>query len=256
MGAFYEAIPDSMIPWLRAQKMFWIATAPLSARGHVNVSPKGGDCFGIPDNRSFWYHDLTGSGNETISHLYENGRVTVMFHAFEGPPRIVRLYGTGSVLESGTAAYDAFVADNKIETCFGSRSIIRVDVHQASSSCGFSVPFYEFKEFRPTLHEHFERKAGKFNAGNEKESMPRYWALKNAWSVDNIPGMKAGLKAGSEESIAPIKKMVGISPPEGYQGAVGQGFTLSQLIFAMLFSASFSVVIVLFADGLSPRSIL
>ncbi|KAK8016121.1 hypothetical protein PG993_014310, partial [Apiospora rasikravindrae] len=252
MGVFYEAIPDSMIPWLRAQKMFWVATAPLSARGHVNVSPKGGDCFGIPDNGSFWYHDLTGSGNETISHLYENGRVTVMFHAFEGPPRIVRLYGTGSVLENGTAEYDAFVADNKIETTFGSRSIIRVDVHQASSSCGFSVPFYDFKEFRPTLNEHFERKAVKFNAGNEKESMPRYWAFKNAWSIDNIPGMKAGLKAGSEEGIAPIKKMVGMSPPKGYQGAVGQGYTLSQLIFAMLFSASISVVLILFADGLLP----
>ncbi|KAK8851720.1 hypothetical protein PGQ11_014199 [Apiospora arundinis] len=257
MGVFYEAIPDSMIPWIRAQKMFWVSTAPLSAQGHVNVSPKGDDkYFGVLDNRTFWYADLTGSGNETISHLYENGRITVMFHAFEGPPRIVRLYGTGSVLESGTAEFDAFVADNKIDKLFGLRSIIRVDIHQAGSSCGFSVPFYEFKEFRPTLNEHFERKAAKFKAGNEKESMPRYWAFKNAWSVDNIPGMKVGLKTGSEEGIAPMKKMVGQPPPKSYQGVAGRGFTFFQLIFAMLFSASLSAVLILFAEELLPKLLL
>ncbi|KAK7985248.1 hypothetical protein PG996_005510 [Apiospora saccharicola] len=256
MGVFYEAIPDSMISWIRAQKMFWVATAPLSARGHVNVSPKGGECFGVPDKHTFWYHDLTGSGNETISHLYENGRVTVMFHAFEGPPRIVRLYGTGSVLESGTPQFDAFVADHKIETVFGTRSIIRVDVHQAGSSCGFSVPFYDFKEFRPTLLEHFERKGEKYAAGNEKESMPRYWAFKNAWSIDNIPGMKIGLKTAAEESIAPMKKWKGLSPPKDFQEASAQGFTLVQLIFAMLFSASVSAILVLFADELLPGSLV
>ena len=83
--------------WIRDQKVFWVATAPLGPGGHVNVSPKGGLYFGLENPKSFWYMDLTGSGNETISHLYEpgNGRITVMFNAFEGAPKIVRLWGQG-----------------------------------------------------------------------------------------------------------------------------------------------------------------
>lgn len=102
MGAFYETIPDSLIKWLLKQKMFWVATAPLGASGHVNVSPKGGDYFGIIDNQTFWYMELTGSGSETLAHLYErgNGRITVMFNSFEGPPNIVRLFGKGMCLHS------------------------------------------------------------------------------------------------------------------------------------------------------------
>lgn len=99
MGVFYETIPDSLIKWLLEQKMFWVATAPLAASGHVNVSPKGGEYFGIIDNQTFWYMELTGSGSETLAHLYErgNGRITVMFNSFEGPPNIVRLWGKGIV---------------------------------------------------------------------------------------------------------------------------------------------------------------
>lgn len=97
MGVFYETIPRSLIPWILDQKLFWVATAPLSASGHVNVSPKGGQYFGVIDERTFWYMDLTGSGNETISHLHEPGneRITILFNAFEGPPRIIRLWGNG-----------------------------------------------------------------------------------------------------------------------------------------------------------------
>ncbi len=97
MGVFYETIPQSLIDWIREQKVFWVATAPLSSSGHVNVSPKGGEYFGVLDEKTFWYHDLTGSGNETISHLLEpnNGRITIMLSAFEGGPKIVRLWGEG-----------------------------------------------------------------------------------------------------------------------------------------------------------------
>jgi hypothetical protein len=98
MGVFYETIPQNLIEWILQQKMFCVATASLSASGHVNVSPKGGPYFGVPDEKTFWYMDLTGSGNETISHLHEpgNGRVTIMFNGFEGPPRIIRLWGLGT----------------------------------------------------------------------------------------------------------------------------------------------------------------
>lgn len=97
MGAFYETIPDSLIKWILTQHVFWIATAPLSGNGHVNLSPKGGKYFGVPDNKTFWYQDLSGSGNETIAHLYEpgNARICVTFNAFDGPPKIVRLWGHG-----------------------------------------------------------------------------------------------------------------------------------------------------------------
>lgn len=97
MGAFYETIPESQIAWIMKQKMFCVATAPLSGSGHVNVSPKGGEYFGVLDPKTFWYMELTGSGSETIAHLHEpgNGRITVMFNAFDGPPRIIRLWGKG-----------------------------------------------------------------------------------------------------------------------------------------------------------------
>src|SRR5688500_17181303 len=110
MVQFFEHIPSSIIAWIRTQKIFWVATAPLSESGHVNVSPKGfedtlhivlNDSEGFGDDavneatkrkatsNAVWYEDLTGSGNETISHIRENGRITVMFTAFEGPPQIV-----------------------------------------------------------------------------------------------------------------------------------------------------------------------
>ena len=108
-------------------------------KGHVNVSPKGGAYFGVLDEKTFWYMDLTGSGNETISHLHEpsNGRITIMLNAYEGPPKILRLWGKGRALENGTKDYDDFIREHKVETLPGSRSIIIVDVHQVGSSCGF-----------------------------------------------------------------------------------------------------------------------
>ena len=98
MGKFYETIPKSLFPWIREQKVFWVASAPLSGNGHVNVSPKGGAYFGVLDEKTFWYMDLTGSGIETTSHLHEpgNGRITILFNAFEGPPRILRFWGKGT----------------------------------------------------------------------------------------------------------------------------------------------------------------
>ena len=98
MGQFFDSCPDNLFSWIRKQHIFFVATSPLSSTGHVNVSPKGAfDCFHLVDANKIWYEDLTGSGNETISHLRENGRITVMFVAFEGPPRIVRFFGTGEL---------------------------------------------------------------------------------------------------------------------------------------------------------------
>jgi hypothetical protein len=180
MGAFYEEIPSSQIEWIKQQKMFWVATAPLSANGHVNVSPKGNEkYFGVVDQKTFWYLDLTGSGNETISHLLEpgNGRITIQLNAFIGPPKIMRLWGHGRVLESGTKAFEGFVDEQGIreivDAHYGARSIIIVDIHQVGSSCGFSVPYYDFKSHRPILNDYFSKKEKKFLEGKEEESMDR-----------------------------------------------------------------------------------
>ncbi|KAI0848482.1 hypothetical protein F5Y00DRAFT_238437 [Daldinia vernicosa] len=238
MGAYFEEIPkQSLIDWMLAQKVFWIATAPLSGKGHVNLSPKGGQYFGIPDTKTFWFLDLTGSGNETISHLLEpgNGRVTILFNAFEGPPRIVRFWGKGRVLENGTPEFDSIVQKENIEVIPGTRSVIVVDIHQVGTSCGYSVPIFDFKEFRTTLNDFFKRKEAKVLEGNEKESMDRYWALKNAWSMDGLPGMPRGLKAARFYAIEPVKKMVGpLAPKNGVNLGARSGFLLEHFVIIVL----------------------
>jgi hypothetical protein len=173
MGVFYETIPKTLIPWILQQKVLWVASAPLSAYGHVNVSPKGGQYFGIVDPSTFWYIDLTGSGIETLSHLLEpgNGRITVLFNAFEGPPKIVRLWGKGEVLEYGTKKFNEFVEKNEVKTIDGTRAIVVVHIHQVGSSCGYSMPFFDFKDFRDTLNEYFEKRVANERKGNKKDGI-------------------------------------------------------------------------------------
>ncbi|KAA1475360.1 hypothetical protein DENSPDRAFT_842120 [Dentipellis sp. KUC8613] len=150
MGKFFDHIPPNILEWLPKQHIFWVATAPLAADGHVNVSPKGLEgTFHIIDKNTVWYEDLTGSGVETISHLRENGRITVLFNAFDGPPRICRLFGKGTVHEFGTPEYEKLLPPSK--RAIGSRSAIVVDVHKVGTSCGFSVPYYEFVGNRDRL---------------------------------------------------------------------------------------------------------
>ncbi|WPG98018.1 Hypothetical protein R9X50_00080200 [Acrodontium crateriforme] len=250
MGAFYETIPQPTIKWILEQAMFWVATAPLGGRGHVNVSPKGGKYFGVLDERTFYYMDLTGSGNETISHLLEpgNGRITIMFNAYDGPPKIVRLWGKGRVLEVGTPAFDAFVTDHKVDLLPGTRSIIIVDIHQVGSSCGFSVPYYEFRGHRQILNDYFAKKKAKFDEGKKEESMDRYWAHKNAWSMDGLPGLKRGLIAGKTEKVEPIKKMVGPLAPRN--GATRRfELSLVQIMLVVLASMLLGIVIMCGSSG-------
>ncbi|KAL2132988.1 hypothetical protein VTI74DRAFT_3058 [Chaetomium olivicolor] len=237
MGQFFETIPEHLMRWILEQKMFWVATAPLSPTGHVNVSPKGGLYFGLLDDKTFWYMDLSGSGNETISHLYEpgNGRITVMFSSFEGSPRIVRLFGYGSIYERGTQRFDEFVKKHDVQVIPSSRSIIIVQLHQVASSCGYSVPFYEFKSFRSTLNEVFAKRVENFEQGKSSQSLERYWALKNSYSVDGLPGMEIGYKTMKKEHITPIQKMVGPNAPRGYHN--GRRFGVWSLVLVAMLSA-------------------
>ncbi|KDQ23187.1 hypothetical protein PLEOSDRAFT_1024841, partial [Pleurotus ostreatus PC15] len=150
MGQFFEEIPENLITWILKQQMFWVSTAPLKSDGHVNVSPKGLEgSFHVVDSRRVWYEDLTGSGNETIAHLRENGRITILFNAFEGLPRIARLFGKGTVYEYGTPEYEELLPPSVRKP--GSRAVIMVDVYKVGTSCGYAVPYYDFKGHRSKL---------------------------------------------------------------------------------------------------------
>ncbi|KAL1684723.1 hypothetical protein GGG16DRAFT_129778 [Schizophyllum commune] len=186
MGSFYDEMPDWLMTWLVKQHIFFVATS--AREGHVNVSPKGmEDTFHIIDNKTVWYEDLSGSGVETISHLRENGRITIMFTAFDKPPRIARLFGTGTVYEYGTPEYEQFIPAEKRKP--GSRSVILVDIHKVGSSCGYAVPFMEFKSHRNVLEQWAAHRERDENAGSGK-GMREYWRTKNTQSIDGVPGLK------------------------------------------------------------------
>ncbi|NUO33617.1 MAG: pyridoxamine 5'-phosphate oxidase family protein, partial [Dermatophilaceae bacterium] len=135
----HERIDGRLREFIEAQHVFFVATAPLAADGHVNVSPKGmGGTFAVVDEHTVAYLDLTGSGAETIAHLRENGRVTLMFCAFEGPPNIVRLHGRGRHIGAGDrefVSYRGLFAEHP-----GVRAVVVVDVERVSDSCGYAVP--------------------------------------------------------------------------------------------------------------------
>src|ERR1700722_14778078 len=124
MGKIYEAIDSKLREWLSAQRVFFVATAPLSPAGHVNCSPKDGESFRVVDERTVVYLDLTGSGVETIAHVKENERVVIMFCAFDGAPKIVRLHGHGEIIESGREEFEELRAI--FRSTVGIRSFVKV----------------------------------------------------------------------------------------------------------------------------------
>jgi hypothetical protein len=179
MGKVHDAIDEKLSAWLSAQKIFFVATAPLSQQGHVNCSPKDGRSFQILDQRTVVYLDLTGSGVETIAHVKENGRIVLMFCAFSGAPNIVRLHGQGEVIESQHG--DFLTLKVRFGNVPGLRSFIRVRLTRVSTSCGFGVPLYEYLGDRNQLAAWAERK------GTEK--LLEYQHEKNANSIDGLRGI-------------------------------------------------------------------
>lgn len=179
MGRTYDGLDDKLTTWIGEQHVFFVATAPSGPDGHVNLSPKGYDSFRVLGPRKVAYLDLTGSGVETISHLQENGRITFMFCAFEGPPRILRLYGTGRVLRPGDAEFDDLVA--RFPPQLGTRSVIVADLGRIQDSCGYAVPLLSYERERETLVEWAARKGG--------DGLVDYRADKNASSIDGLPGL-------------------------------------------------------------------
>lgn len=179
MGKRYESISTELASWIRQQHVFFVATAPLSRDGHVNTSPKGLDCFRVlaPDHVA--YLDVTGSGAETIAHLRENGRIVLMFCAFSGPPKIVRLHGQGSVITRSSADWDEWMS--RFPAQGAPRSVISVAVTRVSDSCGYGVPTMDFKADRDV----FDR----WVATKGAHTLPAYRREKNASSIDGLPSL-------------------------------------------------------------------
>jgi len=176
MAKLFATITDELAAFIRAQPLFFVASAPLDAHGHINLSPKGLDCFHILGPQQVAYLDLTGSGNETSAHLAENGRITFMFCAFAGPPRILRLYGRGRVVLPHTSAW------SDLTTHFphypGMRQIIVADVTRVQTSCGFGVPLMDYVGQRDTATRWAEAKG--------EEGIAAYQREKNMLSIDGL----------------------------------------------------------------------
>lgn len=177
MSKELESIDEGLAVWLREQHVFFTATAPLSGEGHVNCSPKGGDSFRVIGPREVAYLDYTGSGAETAAHLRENGRIVLMFCAFQGKPDVVRLHGRGEVLTPGDPRFGAIAAHFPFNP--GTRAVVRVTVTRVSSSCGFSVPLMEYCQDRDTLD--------RWAAAKGPEALDEYRAAKNTESIDGLP---------------------------------------------------------------------
>jgi len=181
MGKVLSAIDDTARRFIEAQKIFFVASAPLAREGHVNLSPKGLDTFRILGPTTVAYIDFNGSGVETIAHLREenNGRIVLMFCAFQGPPDIFRLYGKGRVVEPQNPEFaelaEKFPAHDTI------RSIIVVELTRVTDSCGYGVPLFKYEGEREQLKK-WARKQG-------AEGLKAYRERKNKHSIDGLPGL-------------------------------------------------------------------
>src|SRR6201997_1890113 len=179
MGKTYATIDEKLARWLDAQKIFFVASAPLLPTGHINCSPKDAASFRILDEQTGVYLDLTGSGVETIAHLKETRRMFLMCCAMEGPPKIVRLHGQGEPIEPQHPDFEPLRA--LFKDAPGLRAFIRIRLTRISDSCGFGVPLYEFRGERSQLKEWVERKGEAGLAG--------YRHAKNSHSIDGLPGV-------------------------------------------------------------------
>lgn len=179
MGKVRAEIDDVARRFIEAQKIFFVASAPLDASGHVNLSPKGLDTFRILGPTSVAYLDFNGSGVETIAHLKENGRIVLMFCAFQGPPNIFRLYGRGRVVEARDAEFTVLAGN--FTNCENPRSIIVVEVTRVTDTCGYGVPLFKYESEREQLS------AWARNRG--PEGLKAYRQAKNRQSIDGLPGV-------------------------------------------------------------------
>jgi hypothetical protein len=187
----FDELDDRLRAWIARQRMFFVGTAP-SAGGHVNVSPKGPiETLSILGPREVAYLDLVGSGAETVAHLRDDGRLCIMLCAFEGPPRVVRLHGTGEAILADDPRFGPLAerAGLDVERFGGQglqRSIIRLDVDRIADSCGYGVPLMAYEGERPQMQAWADRKRAKGGA----DALRDYQRRHNARSIDGLPGVE------------------------------------------------------------------
>ncbi len=181
MSKTYQSLDDTLVRFIKKQHMFFVATAPLDRDGHVNLSPKGLDTFRIIDPNTVAYLDLTGSGVETIAHVRENRRITLMFCAFKGPPKILRLYGRGEAVESGDSRFEELLP--RFPDLVGTRAIVIVSLDRIADSCGYAIPMFEYMGERTQLLEWGEHRG--------PDGLVEYRQSHNHVSIDGLGGLKS-----------------------------------------------------------------
>ncbi|MCF6308178.1 MAG: pyridoxamine 5'-phosphate oxidase family protein [Flavobacteriaceae bacterium] len=172
MGKRLKELNPALQNFIENQKMFFVGTA--RSQGNVNISLKGMDTFRVIDTKKIVWLNLTGSGNETTAHLQENNRMTIMFCSFEKMPLILRLYGNAKIYHENDKEYKKF--SSLFEDYVGARQIIEMDINLVQTSCGYAVPFMEFKEERSQLND-LDIKIG-------RDGVKKYWKEKNTKSID------------------------------------------------------------------------
>ncbi|THV42771.1 pyridoxamine 5'-phosphate oxidase family protein [Glycomyces buryatensis] len=185
MGTVYERITDRIRTFIDDQPVFFVATAPLSANGRINLSPKGRKgSLAVLDELTIAFVDYGGSHAETHAHLRENGRITLMWCAFEGPPKILRVHGHGEAVYRDDPRFEPLMAEHFSEADDpGVRAVILVSAEQVSDSCGYSVPFMDYREDRTLLQSFWGRKS--------EEEFAEYCETKefNGKSIDGLPAL-------------------------------------------------------------------
>jgi len=201
MGHYWDEVPEKEVEWIRNQQIFWVATAPTSPNGHVNLSPKSVEgTFKLLNPKQFYYQDLTGSGSETAAHIRDNGRITIMFSALDGTPKIIRLYGTAKMFERNTPEYGAIlpVGDRLVS----SRSVIFVDIYKVGKSCGWGIPYFSFEKPRRTLTTMLSRMDALDIATPDKQvpgGLRKYQGDWNYESLDGLPAYEFARKLALED---------------------------------------------------------
>ncbi|HZB76699.1 MAG TPA: pyridoxamine 5'-phosphate oxidase family protein [Solirubrobacteraceae bacterium] len=188
MAKVFDAIDDSLRAFIERQHVFFVATAPSGAEGHVNVSPKGGaGLFRVTGPLGFAYVDMMGSGIETVAHLRDNGRICLMFASFEGPPKILRLHGTGRVVQQADHGFAELLAGFDVGDAQRKaiRSIVTVDVARVADACGYQVPRMDYAGERDQLLRYADNRIRK----EGPDAVRAYVTANNAESIDGLRGL-------------------------------------------------------------------
>ncbi len=176
MGKLVGEITEADTTFILAQHMFFVGTAPKDISGRLNLSPKGLDSFKVINKNQVGYMDVVGSGNETSAHLLENGRITFMFCSYDKVPLILRLYGSGKIILKDNPKWDEYASHFTILP--STRQLIIADIDTVQNSCGYGIPFYEYKGDRPTHFKWAEKKG--------VEGLKEYIKQKNTKSIDGL----------------------------------------------------------------------